>query len=177
MPEGMRFETQAPGESIILLLRRHWITNFFWVAITVIFLILPLILFPVVAISGIIPKQFPGSILTLLVFVWYLLTFSYVLVNFVLWYFTVAIVTNERLVEIDFINILYKKFAETRIARIEDVTNRTGGFIRSLLDYGDVIVQTAAKEVMFEFHSVPHPEQVVRIMNELMEKEGERRES
>lgn len=174
MPEGIRFETQEPGESIILLLRRHWITNFFWLAITILLLVLPIIIFPLVAISGIIPKQFPNSFLTLIIFTWYLLTFSYILVNFVLWYFTVAIVTNERIVEIDFVNILYKKFAETRIARIEDVTNRTGGFIRALLDYGDVIVQTAAKEVMFEFHSIPHPEQVVRIINELMVKEGER---
>lgn len=46
----------------------------------------------------------------------------------------------------------------------------------SLFDYGDVVVQTAAKEAMFEFGSVPHPEEVVRIINELMVKEGDEKE-
>lgn len=176
MPENVRFETQVPGESIILLLRRHWITNFVWVGTGVLLIIIPVILFPAIAIAGIIPPNFPGSFFGLTILVWYLLTFSYILVNFLLWYFTVSIVTNDRIVDIDFINILYKKFAETRIVRIEDVTNRTGGFIQALLDYGDVIVQTAAKEAMFQFGSVPHPEKVVRIINELMAKTGEKEE-
>lgn len=174
MPDGVRFETQAPAEPVILLLRRHWITNFFWVTTGVILVILPVILFPFIAISGIIPQRLSGQFISLFILVWYLLTFSYILVNFLLWYFTVSIVTNERIVDIDFVNILYKKFAETRIGRIEDVTNRTGGFIRAIFGYGDVIVQTAAREAVFQFESVPHPEQVVRIINELMGKTGEK---
>lgn len=176
MPDGIHFETQAPGESIILLLRRHWITNIAWLSIGLILIITPIFLFPTVVMSGIVPVNFPGSYFSLLILVWYLLTFSYILVNFLLWYFTVSIVTNERIVDIDFYNVLFKKFAETRISRIEDVTNRTGGFIRVVFDYGDVIVQTAAKEAMFEFGSVPHPEDVVRIINGLLVKEGEREE-
>ena len=174
MPDDIRFETQAPGESIILLLRRHWITNFAWVGTGVLLIIMPIILIPALAISGIVPPNLPGSFMGLTILVWYLMTFSYILVNFLLWYFTVSIVTNDRIVDIDFINILYKKFAETRIVRIEDVTNKTGGFIQALFDYGDVIVQTAAKEAMFQFESVAHPEKVVRIINELMGKTGEK---
>ncbi len=176
MPDDIRFETQAPGESIILLLRRHWITNFVWVGTGALLVIIPILLVPALVISGIIPSNFPGSFFGLTILVWYLLTFSYILVNFLLWYFTVSIVTNDRIVDIDFINILYKKFAETRIMRIEDVTNKTGGFVQSIFDYGDVIVQTAAKEAMFQFGSVPHPEKVVRIINELLGKTGEKEE-
>ena len=171
MPDDVRFETQAPGESIILLLRRHWITNFVWVGTGILLIIIPVILFPAIAIAGIIPPNFPGSIFNLIILVWYLLTFSYILVNFLLWYFTVSIVTNERIVDIDFINILNKKFAATRIEKVEDVTTRRGGFVRVLFNYGDVIIQTAAKEHMFIFGDVPHPEKVVKIVNELMGKE------
>ena len=98
---------------------------------------------------------------------------SYSLVEFLLWYFTVSIVTSERIIDIDFVNILQKKFAETRIDRIEDVTMRTGGFVRALLDAGDVFVQTAAKEAVFQFDAVPHPEKVVRTINKLMGKTAE----
>lgn len=173
MPEGVRFETQEQGESIILLLRKHWITNVIWLATGLLLLISPIIIFPVLAISGIIPANFSGSAFSLVILVWYLLTFSYVLVNFLLWYFTVSIVTSERIVDIDFINILNKRFSATRINKVEDVTMKRGGFLRAVFDYGDVLVQTAGKEREFEFLAVPKPEQVVRIINQLMGKEGE----
>lgn len=170
MPEGVRFETQEPGESIILLLRKHWITNVIWIFISLLLLILPIIVFPLVALSGIIPTHFSGSFLSVVILVWYLLAFSYILVNFLLWYFTVSIVTNERIIDIDFINILNKRFSATRISKVEDVTMKRGGFIRAIFDFGDIFVQTAGTEVEFEFLAVPKPEQIVRIINELMGK-------
>lgn len=173
MPEEMRFETQAQGETIILLLRKHWITNFFLVLLSFVLLIAPLVLFPAVFFAGLIPEAIPGSLISFLILGWYLVTFSYILVNFLIWYFTVSIVTSERIVDIDFINILHKKFAATKISRVEDVTMRTGGFIRAFFDYGDVFVQTAAKEAVFQFDAVPHPEKVVRIINEMMGKMSE----
>lgn len=92
-------------------------------------------------------------------------------VNFLLWYFDLSIVTNERIVDIDFPNILRKEVSATTLARVEDVTMRRGGFIRVLFNYGDIFIQTAGTELEFEFLSVPNPEQVVRIINELMGKE------
>ncbi len=176
MPDGVRFETQEPGETIMLLLRKHWLTNIGWVLISAVLLFLPFILLPMLKLSGTLPETTPASWISLFILAWYLLTFSYFLVNFLLWYFTVSIVTNERIVDIDFINLLNKKFAETRVARVEDVTMRTGGFIRSFFDFGDVFVQTAAKEAVFQFLAVPHPEKVVMVINKIMgveEEEGE----
>jgi len=170
LPDGVRFETQIPGETIILLLRKHWITNIAWVFMSLVFLVAPIFLFPVISLSGLIPPGFPASLLTFSILGWYLITFSYIFVNFLLWYFTVSIVTNDRIIDIDYINILNKKFAETRIDRLEDVTGRTGGFLKSFIDYGDVFVQTAATESVFHFLEVPHPGKVVQIINELMAK-------
>lgn len=168
MPQNVKFETQEPGETIILLLRKHWITNVTWVLSSIILILIPVFLFPWVTLSNIMPNGLPGNILSFSALAWYLLTFSYILVNFLLWYFTVSVVTQERIVDVDFINLLNKKISETRIDRLEDVTMQTGGFIRSFFDYGDVFVQTAAKEAEFEFIAVPHPGEVVRIINQLM---------
>jgi uncharacterized membrane protein len=170
LPDGVRFETQIPGETIILLLRKHWITNIAWVFMSFVFLVAPIFLFPAISLGGLIPPGFPASLLTFSILGWYLITFSYIFVNFILWYFTVSIVTNERIIDIDYINILNKKFAETRIDRLEDVTGRTGGFLKSFIDYGDVFVQTAATEAVFHFLEIPHPGKVVQIINELMAK-------
>lgn len=173
MPDGIRFETQEPGETIVLLLRKHWLTNLSWLLIAVLIILIPLFLFPAFIAGGVNIGEVPKNFISLLIFGWYLMVFSFILVNFLLWYFTVSIVASERIVDIDFINLLNKKFAETRIARVEDVTMRTGGFIRSFFDYGDVFVQTAAKEAVFQFEAVPHPDQVVRIINQLIGKEEE----
>lgn len=173
MPDDIRFETQSTGETIILLLRRHWITNLIWIFISILLIISPFIILPVIVISIPVISNISASLAGTIVLGWYLITFTYIYVNFILWYFNVSIVTNERIIDIDFINLLNKKFAETRIVKIEDVTMKTGGFIRSFFDYGNVYVQTAAKEAMFEFLSVPHPEKVVRLINELMGKSEE----
>lgn len=171
MPEGMRFETQEEGETIILLLRKHWITNAGWILISLILLATPFFLFPTIVLTVNLSQPLLRNLVPLLIFSWYLLTFSYMLVNFLLWYFTVSMVTSERIVDVDFVNILNKKFAATRIARVEDVTMRTGGFLRAFFDYGNVFVQTAATDAVFQFDAVPKPEQVVRIINRLMGKE------
>lgn len=173
MPEGMRFETQEPGESIILLLRKHWITNLGWVLISIFLIIAPLFLFPGLTLSGIIPQRITFSIASFVVLIWYMLTFSYIYVNFLIWYFTVSIITDERVIDVDFVNLLNKKFAETRISRVEDVTARTGGFIKAYFDYGDVFLQTAAKEAVFQFMEIPRPDEVVTVINQLMGKSEE----
>ena len=172
MPEDVRVETQEAGETIILLLRRHWITNLSWISVSFILLVTPLFIFPLLGFIGSLPQDY-SQLVTFSILVWYLISLSYMIVNFLLWYFSVSVVTNERIIDIDFINILNKKFAETRISKVEDVTMKTGGFIRAIFDYGDVFVQTAAKEAMFQFNAVPHPERVVRTINNLMDKTEE----
>jgi uncharacterized membrane protein YdbT with pleckstrin-like domain len=167
-PEGIRFETQEENETIILFLRKHIVTNTAWILTTILLLILPLFLFPAVVVGGLLPSMITRSLIQLLILVWYLSTFTYFFVNFILWYFNIWIVTNERLIDIDFANLLNKKFAETRIDRLEDVTGRTKGVIGSLFGYGDILAQTAGTENNFQASSIPHPDQVVRVINDLM---------
>lgn len=176
MPDGMRFETQEPGEVIILLLRRHGVTNLPWLLTGLALIIFPVIILPLILINRTVPAA-PPFLFNSIILLWYLFTFSYLLVNFILWYFTVSIVSNERIIDIDFLNVLHKKFSETRIAKVEDVTQRTGGFIQAFFNYGDVFVQTAANEQVFQFHAVPQPDEVVRIINQLMGKEEEENEN
>jgi hypothetical protein len=167
MPDGVRFETQESHETIVLLLRRHWLTNLPWLLISGILLFFPIAAFP--SLSSLIPTNISLNFLTFIVFVWYLLTFSYAFSQFLLWYFTVGIVTNVRIVDVDFINLLRKEVSATIISKVEDVTMRTGGFIPSLFNFGDVVVQTAAQEQVFEFIGVPSPARVVQTINEFMD--------
>jgi hypothetical protein len=51
------------------------------------------------------------------------------------------------------------------------VDTQVGGVIYSLLDVGDVIVQTASEIPQFEIEKVPHPSQVAKLLNELLYEE------
>lgn len=164
-PDKMRFETQGLSEEIILLLRAHPITNLGWILAGLLLIIIPVFLFPYLILNNFLPSIYT-ELMPAVVLVWYLFTFSYLLVSFLLWYFTVSIVTNERIIDIDFVNILHKEFSATTLSKVEDVTMKTGGFISTLFNYGDVFIQTAGTDANFEFLAVPHPEKVVRIINE-----------
>lgn len=167
-PKKMRFETQGDNEEIILLLRAHPATTIGWIFTGLLLIIIPFFLFPYLILNNFLPVNYAGF-MPAVVLVWYLFTFSYLLVSFLLWYFTVSIVTNERIIDIDFINILHREFSATTLSKVEDVTMRMGGFISTLFNYGDVFIQTAGTDANFEFLAAPYPEKVVRIINEQLD--------
>lgn len=168
LPKNMRFETQGDSEKVILLLRKHGITNLPWIILSVFLTLMPLFLFPLLLQQNILPDSFTALVLGIIL-IWYLFTLSFVLVNFLLWYFTVSIVTDERIIDIDFINILHKEFSATSMEKVEDVTMNMRGFISAIFNFGDVHIQTAGTNAFFEFLAVPYPEKVVQIINNLME--------
>lgn len=171
-PDHVRFETQGDNEVIILLLRAHPITTIGWILTGLLLIIIPVFLFPYLVLNNFLPINYAGF-MPAVVLVWYLFTFSYLLVSFLLWYFTISIVTNERIIDIDQINILNNKFSATTLVKVEDVTMRRGGLISTFFDFGDVFIQTAGTEENFEFLSVPHPEEVVKIINNESQKHKE----
>ncbi len=156
------FEGQTDSEYIILLLRAHPITQIPWV-INSIFLLI---------IIGVLNLFLPLflNMREILFFNIFLISvdLGYVWFNFLSWYFNVGIITNERIVDIDFSGILYKEVSATRLNKIEDVTDKTGGYLRSLFNFGHVYVQTAGTEENIEFIDVPFPSRVVRVINDLM---------
>lgn len=165
-PDGVRFETQETDEEVILFLRQHPIVLVPSVMLVAVLLIAPALLLPFFLNLPItIP---PGYLVVGLVF-WYVMTFGVTLASFLRWFFNIYIVTNQRLVDIDFVHLLYKEFSEARLNKIQDVTYKTGGVLAAFLNYGDVLVQTAAELPNFEFATVPNPEKVIQIIGELSE--------
>lgn len=171
-PESVRFNTQEDEEQIIMLLRKHWITNVPWMLFSVILVLVPTVILPLLFAHQLLPIV-PSNLTLIVSLFWYLFTAGFILVNFISWYFNVYIVTNERIIDVDFYQLLYKRLASTRIAKIQDLSYKLGGVVRAIFDYGDVNIQTAGTEANFCFEAVPHPEQVVRAIGEMTEKSEE----
>lgn len=166
-PERIRFETQSPQETIILLLRAHPITNLGWIIISLLLFVAPFIFFNNLGFLGITPGPSISRISLIVTTVWELITFGYVFEQFLNYYFSVYIVTNLRVVDIDFINLLGKKVSDAQLSEIEDVTYTQNGVFRSIFNYGDVSIQTAGTKPEILFRAVPRPADVAQVVDEL----------
>ncbi|MBI3384832.1 PH domain-containing protein [Candidatus Gottesmanbacteria bacterium] len=171
-PVDMHFESQEEKEEICLLLRRHPITNMPWIVGALVMLFAPLAVFPILSFLNPLPDLTARYQLIFTLF-WYTITFSVVLVNYLEWYFNVYFVTNQRIIDVDFNNLVHRELSSTRVAKIQDVTYKVNGVIRSIIDYGDVFIQTAGTEENFIFEAVPQPQEVVKQIGELIEKKEE----
>jgi membrane protein YdbS with pleckstrin-like domain len=107
---------------------------------------------------------------------WYLVTMAYVFEKFLHWWYSVFIVTNERIVDIDFVNLVYRVVSYANLNHIEEPTMVTGGFIRSMFQIGNVFVTTASEKPSVEAIDVPYPQKVVDIISRLSEELEKRRE-
>lgn len=169
---GTKFVTQQEDEEIVLLLRAHPITNIGWILLVLGMLILPSILLS----TGIFAAV-PGKFIFVGRLVWYLVTLCFAFEKFLYWYYSVFIVTNERLVDIDFDNLMYRQVTYANLDHIEEPEETTGGFFQTLFQYGDVSVTTASEKPTIEALGIPHPDKVIDIISRLSEELEKRREN
>lgn len=168
---GRRFADEQTDEEVALLLRAHPITNIRWVIGAAALLVFPQI-FLWTGGFGLIP---PGMVFIARLLV-YLLVMGYVLENFLHWYYSVLIVTNERIVDIDFRGLLYRSVAYASLNKIEQPSLFSGGLIRTFFRFGNVEIATAATEVQVRIQDVPYPDRVLKVIAQLSEELEKKRE-
>lgn len=162
-PLQVFFDTQDSEEHIILLLRKHPFTQLRWMLIAILMALFPLV-FSLVPILDFLPGRFQVAGLVL----WYLMIVGFALESFLTWFFNVYIITDERVIDVDFLSLIYKNITSAKIDNIEDITAETGGAVRSVFNFGTVKIQTAGTSAQIEFEDVPQPAKVTRLLNELL---------
>ena len=169
-PDKVDFANKDPEEEIVLLLRRHPLTNVKWVLVAVLMILAP-------AFLTVMPffELFPDNLQIISVAIWYMITAAFIFEEFLSWYFNVNIVTDERIVDVDFHNLIYRELTDANIDQIQDVTVKIGGALRTYFNFGDVQIQTAAEVPQILFEAVPNPDIVAKILRVLrIEEEQEK---
>jgi hypothetical protein len=166
-PDGVSFIDQEDDEHIVLFIRKHFITNFLWIISTILLLLLPPLVIVLFRITDFSLFTLPQSLIIILVAFYYLVIFNYALVNFIIWFYHIGIVTQKRLLDLDVYNILNHHLAETGIAEIVDVSYSQRGFFQSFFNYGDIPIQTEAIKANFEFELAPKPAIISDIITDL----------
>jgi hypothetical protein len=168
LPTETTFENQEPDEEILLLLRKHFITNIKWILLAALFMLLPLIIIPVFFVSPLAFFSLPESYIIILTSLYYLIVFGYVLTQFATWFYQVGIITNYRIIDIDFNSLLSKNIAYTELGDIVDVESMQGGLLHNFFDYGTVQMQTEGLKANFEFVNIPKPTTVADTVSDLV---------
>lgn len=157
-PNNIRFATQEPGEKIIFALRKAFITNFPWIFLSILALLAPSFYMNYVIKNGTIFEFALGSELeNIFIALWYLITIIYSIERFINWYFNVYIVTDRRIIDIDFRPLFYKNISEATYDNVEDTSFSMNNIFQTIFNYGNVFIQTAAEKTQFEFIDVPNP--------------------
>ena len=161
-PPKVDFAQKDPEEKVVLVLRKHPITNLRWILIAIGMLAAPYVLsyFPFL---NFLPARFE----MIAIVGWYLLTIAFIFEEFLGWFFNVYIITDERVFDVDFVNLIYREVTDANIDQIQDVTVQVGSVIRTVFNYGNIIIQTAAEIPQIEFLDVPQPDRVARVLRQL----------
>ncbi|EKD80332.1 MAG: hypothetical protein ACD_40C00133G0002 [uncultured bacterium] len=165
-PAQVGFETQDDGETVVLFIRQHPIVNVGWVLLAIVMLTLPSVFgfFPPYALLP-MGYQFVVSL------GWYLFVSGFALAKFMGWFFNIYMVTDERIVDVDFKNIFFRRISTAKIEEIQDLSIQSSGALETFFGYGSVFIQTAAEVPEFEFLAIPKPDKVGKIINQMIDME------
>lgn len=171
-PKNLHFEHQGKDETVILFLRQHIITLVPTTALAVFMILVPTIFLPLMFRLFGASIHIPVGYIIIGTLFWYIATFGIFFARLLYWFFNIFIVTNERIIDIDFINLLYKDVSETQIARVQDISYNSKGIFAAIFNYGDVMIQTAGELPNFSFELVPKPSEVVKIISDVAKTKG-----
>lgn len=177
MYEEFHFPGQLENENIILFLRRHWFI--FLKRLLLIIAAIIILLFVYFTFSALNSNFSESEYHNLLLFGESLAILFIWNFFFILWldyYLDAWIVTNERIINIEQRGFFNRDISELKLTKIQDVTSEIIGVIPTLLNYGNIYVQTAGKEERFNFCQIPNPNYVKNVIVELQEKERQSEE-
>jgi len=143
------FDGQRPGEELLFVFRRHIIAmrkGFYG-------LLVPF------AVSSIPPLIWQENlelfILPLIGLGLGLLLFLY---HFMMWYFTVYIVTDERLRQVTQRGLFGKDVVELRLSKIQNISYNVPGLSGEIFGFGTIVIQTLVGDLVIQ--KVEHPDKI-----------------
>lgn len=165
-PKKITFYGKDSDEDIILIVRTHWIAfvpHAFFVFLLIFLPFLFLSLSSQVPFLGTTTFYF-GMLIVCLTF-----ALNIAVTSILKWYYTVNIITDQRIVVIRMENAFYHSYAEAQLEKIEDVTHTNAGILGTIFDVGDVQIDTAGHGVDFYLKTLPRPRDLQDVINDLLE--------
>jgi len=167
-PKNTSFLGKEDSENIVLVLRRHWLSLIPTIVSVFVLLLLPFI------VTSLTPSESRNYAFLFSVFlISILLSISLSLFAYVKWFYNVNIITDKRVVDIDFYSLFFHKMTEARLDKIEDITFKQIGVLSNMFDVGTIYIQTAGAKSEIAFEGIHKPKEVQDILSDLLESKRE----
>jgi hypothetical protein len=157
------------NERIILVVHHHWWNLLKEVFGVICLLVAPIILIPIASIfigqSGVDTSKI-GAAVGFFGAVWVLVCWQFLFVRWTDFYFDVWIITNRRIIDMDLKGLFNVEIGSMLDHdHIQEIGTHSVGLIQNLLNFGDILVQTAAtKRSEFRFFEVSNPRHIENVI-------------
>lgn len=158
----------SEDEAIVKIVHRNWfylLQQYF-----LLFLIVGLFLGATISVPTLFP-QFLGNINEpAMLFVQNFFMLAVWIYGFLIWidyYFDIWIITSERIINIEQKGMFNRRVSEMTYSKIQDISTEVKGFIPTIINYGDLKIQTAGEEEEFIFRTVSDPYMLKNIIMEM----------
>jgi uncharacterized membrane protein YdbT with pleckstrin-like domain len=141
------FEGQRPGEELLFVFRRHIIAmrkGFYLLLGPLVITSIPPLIWQDNLELFLLPVG--GLILGLILFFY----------HWMMWYFTVYIVTNQRLRQVTQRGFFGKDVVELRLSKIQNISYNIPGFSGEIFGFGTIVIQTFVGDLVIR--NVEHPD-------------------
>ena len=165
-PKKISFYGRDKDEEIVFVVRKHWIAYLPDLLYILLVLLLPFFFVYLFSILQIFltPAIYVGILLLSIG-----IACTLAVTTFLKWYYTLHIITDERIVIVRMDNAFYHSFAEAQLEKIEDITHTQSGMLGTVFDVGNVDIDTAGHDIDFRLSMIPHPREMQDILNDLLE--------
>jgi hypothetical protein len=147
--ETIEFDGQREGEQLLFIFRRHIIAmrKGFWL------LLIPFALGSIPVFIW--PSNVQVYLSPVVGFLLGLLLFSY---HFLMWFYTIYIVSDQRLRQVTQKGFFGKDVVELGLSKIQSISYNIPGFSGEVLGFGTIVIQTYVGDLII--NKVEHPETI-----------------
>ncbi len=163
------FDGQRDDERLLFIFRRHIIAmrkGFYLLLIPLVITAIPMLIWQ----NNLALYWLPvgGFALGLILFFY----------HFILWYFTIYIVTDQRIRQVTQKGLFGKDVIELHLSKIQNISYNIPGFSGEVFQYGTIVIQTFVGDLVI--HKVEHPDQTFNklqnAVNNAVKHQGEHEE-
>lgn len=174
--------TLRDDEKIYLVIRRHWFVFFAKVVGHAFLILAPLVIFVIFLLitnnfaQELEPLQkVPPTLIFFFGSLWMFFIWTDIFIVWTNFHLDTWILTDKRIIDVEQKGFFRREVSIFRMDRVQDITIEVNGLLASLLNFGNVHVQTAGIGQKFVIKGIPHPKEIKRVISNLQDKAVERR--
>ncbi len=100
----------------------------------------------------------------------FVLAFIVYIPSWIAWYYSIFIVTDQRLIQITRKGLFHKTVVDMNLNQIQSMNYQISGLQETLLKFGTIMIQTYMGDLVI--HEVHHPEKVQKTIAQILREQG-----